>query len=257
MNETMVLEDFRTKFNYDVSLANNLGKRDEQQDSVYLAVNDKEVLSVLSDGMGGLKNGRLASITAVRSFLENCEINKSDSWMADALAAADEVVSRMNSEKSNPDAGATLVAIYILDNYIQWVSAGDSRLYLYRENELLQITSDHNYFFELNHKISAGEMTRLEYEAEAPYGEQLLSFVGMGGLGLMDVSKAPFQLKKDDIVFICSDGIYKTITAEAMRTVFLEGKNAEEMRDRLVRYVEDANEYFQDNYSFAIIRIVN
>lgn len=257
MSDTMMFIDYRTTLNYEVSLANNLGKRDEQQDTVYLAVSDREVLAVLSDGMGALKNGRLASITAVHSFIENCAINSNDNWMADALSISDEIVSQLNCGKKVPEAGATLVAIYILDNYIQWVAAGDSRLYLFRSGELIQITKDHNYFYELNDQVSTGKISKEEYESQVPYGDQLVSFVGMGGLQLVDQSRSPFQLQKDDLILICSDGVYKTIGEPEIVSIFESYRNAGGIGDKIISCIENANRCFQDNYSFALIRIIN
>jgi serine/threonine protein phosphatase PrpC len=257
MSETMMFKDYRTTLNYEVSLANNLGKRDEQQDTIYLAVSDREVLAVLSDGMGALKNGRLASLTAVHSFIENCEINSNDNWMADALAMSDEIVSQMNLGKDVPEAGATLVAIYIIDNYIQWVGAGDSRLYLFRSNELLQITNDHNYFYELKDKVSTGKISQEEYESQMPYGDQLVSFVGMGGLQLIDQSVSPFLLQKNDLILICSDGVYKTIDKSEIVSIIENNNTAEEIGNTIISVIETANKRFQDNYSFALVRIIN
>ena len=258
MSENMMFEDFRTKLNYEVNLANKIGKRDEQQDTVYLAVSDNEVLAVLCDGMGSLKNGRLASITAARSFVENCGMtaNSSDTWMIDALTVTDEIVSQMNADGLEPEAGTTLVAVYIMDNYLQWVSAGDSRLYIFRDKQLLQITNDHNYFYELNKKLETGEISPEEYSLEQQFGEQLVSFVGMGGLTLIDNSNIPVPLRKNDIILLCSDGVYKAFDNFEMEELFNAGENAEEIGKSIVEIIVRKDKRFQDNYTFALIRVV-
>lgn len=78
----------------------------------------------------------------------------------------------------------------------------------------MQITTDHNYFFQLNEMLRNGEIDREQYRIEAQEGEALISYVGMGGLQWKDISRAPFVLRPKDTILICSDGLYRSVPAQ-------------------------------------------
>ena len=61
-------------------------------------------------------------------------------------------------------------------------------------------------------KANAGLLDEEEFAKEDVRGEALISFLGIGNLALIDYSKSPLELQKDDKIIIMSDGLYKIVS---------------------------------------------
>lgn len=56
--------------------------------------------------------------------------------------------------------GTTLIAVFIRDNILYWVSVGDSQIYLYRNKELHEINPRHTFASKLRKACRKGEISR-------------------------------------------------------------------------------------------------
>ena len=112
-----------------------------------------------TDGMGGYRGGEIASTYAVdeiKEYLASLEtVGQQD--LCDAIIHANErIVKRVAREERLAGMGTTAVVTAINGNQLYWASVGDSRLYVYRDGLLRQITTDHSMVQEL---LAAGEIT--------------------------------------------------------------------------------------------------
>lgn len=261
MEEYTIYDNFQKNISYDVACFSEIGKRESQQDSAYAAADDGNLIAVVCDGMGGFEGGAKASRTAVEAFVEcyQCyagDANADTSWMRKTADRLDEIVYNLKDEAGKRlGAGTTLAAVWMVGKSLAWVSVGDSRIYLQRGDEQLRITSDHNYFLEINKKRDEGRLSGSEYEKESESGEALISFIGMGGLLMTDISGEPVELVVGDTVFICSDGVYRALSDEAIRQIILKGSDSEMIKKAICESVKAANMEEQDNYSGIVIRI--
>lgn len=259
MTGIFLFDDLRHDSLYDVCCFSEIGMRESQQDFGYLAAADNEVLAVICDGMGGMYGGEIASRTAVEKFVE-C-YGQSDqandcSWMETAVDIVDDVVYSLEDEEGNRlGAGTTLVAVSIKEKMMSWVSVGDSRLYVFRAGELLQITNDHNYSMQLKQQLESGEIDQSRYYSESYEGDALISYIGMGGLMLKDIDDTPIVLMKGDTVLLCSDGVYRTLTNENLERIFGAGTSANDMAIEIIKNIKSINAPEQDNYTCALINI--
>ena len=191
----------------------HIGGRKYQEDSVKLApINDGGFLAAVCDGMGGLKMGAEVSSLASERLLAYAQNISSSADVAGSLrqAAIDtdlDIVDYCAPE--GVKAGTTAVAALVFDNTAYWLSVGDSRIYLLRNHELFPVTRDHNYALELQQLLDAGEITQQQVmSVERP--DALISFLGMGGLALVDVGK--ITLGSGDALLLCSDGLTKALS---------------------------------------------
>lgn len=240
-----------------------IGDRDDQQDSLGYSLKQDEGLIVVGDGMGGHEGGKLASELAVEVFLlhydESRWSDNQTSVLVEAAKKADEMISQLkNADGALLKAGSTIVSIVVNRKKLMWCSVGDSRAYLMRDGEMVQLTLDHNYHTVLVEKMNAGLLDRREFEQENMRGEALISFLGIGNLALIDYSESPLELKKDDKIIIMSDGLYKIVTdAEIARILdnfnnIGEAVQALELKAR--KKAKSANES-RDNMTVALIKI--
>lgn len=210
-----LIEDSNSAFQ--IAALSVIGDRAEQQDSFSYVLKQDEGMVVVCDGMGGHEGGQIASKTAVQTFVsryeENEQIEKQTEVLIDTAKNADALVSQLKNEQGNLlKAGSTLVSIIINKKKLVWCSVGDSRAYLIRGGEMVQLTLDHNYHTVLIERMNAGLISEEEFMAEDVRGEALISFLGIGNLALIDYSETPLELQKDDKIIIMSDGLYKLVS---------------------------------------------
>ncbi len=233
-----------------------IGSRAEQQDHYNVMQDQKGLFAVLCDGMGGRKNGSLAAQSAVDIFSAAYMRRNTDvdpKFLLTTAERADRYIATGIEDKS----GCTVICAYIDDDRkLMWVSVGDSRLYVFRNGRLRQVTKDHNYFYLLNKKLENNEINEKEYKAAGMRGEALISFLGMNGFELADISIRPLALLQGDIVLLTSDGLYKLLgDANIERLLALHQGDLGVCADSVIGRVKASNEPSIDNTSFILIKI--
>ena len=143
-----------------------IGHRKTQQDFAGTFAGPDRVLAVLCDGMGGLMGGERASREAAGMLLKDYETKQPSKNFADFLCReAVRMDSRVHGLKSRDgrrlDAGTTAVAVVVSkDGTAEWMSVGDSRIYLLRGDSLKQLTRDQNYRCFLEDSFEKGRSPR-------------------------------------------------------------------------------------------------
>lgn len=240
-----------------------IGDREEQQDSIGYSLKNDEGLVVVCDGMGGHKGGKIASNLAVQVFLECYSKNQFDSnnvrGLIEASHIADEKISQLKDQYGELlKAGSTLVSILIKNKKLLWCSIGDSRAYLIRNSEMVQLTQDHNYHTVLIEKLNAGLIDSIEFKREDERGEALISFLGIGNLTLIDYNITPFELQTEDKIIIMSDGLYKIVNDSEIARILDNFNNIDEAVQALEMKAKKKTKNLQfsrDNMTIAIIKI--
>ncbi len=236
-----------------------MGTRKYQQDSYACIETPVGSLAVICDGMGGLEGGEKASGLAVKTLLEDYitdSITDIRKFLHNEVMNADSLVYRITDENGRPlGAGTTIVAVHIKDGTMNWISVGDSKIYVIRNNELHCIVREHNYRLMLNSMYAKGEITLEQYRSEEKKAEALISYLGMGNVSLTDENEAPLQLLPGDIVLLCSDGLYKSVSDERILAVISDNyfdmqRAADELTAAALRYSGKG----QDNTTVVIVK---
>lgn len=235
------------------------GTRKYQEDAIFSKAYQHKTLAVLCDGMGGLDDGALASNTAVDSIREGFEqeeIEEVPLFFRQQAKIADEKVSMLTAEDGTQlSCGSTVVAVIIRKNKLHWLSVGDSRIYIVRNQEILAVNEEHNYKAELNKLLMEGRITREYYESELYRGEALTSYIGMGNVRLIDVNEFPFDLIPGDYIILCSDGMYRTLAEEEIYKIVTEhGDDVQKAAIKLTDQVMGKGRKNQDNTSVIVLR---
>ncbi len=258
---------YLSKDNYLVEVQNNylnaaifstIGGRDSQQDSAGYSVSDDSAMFVVCDGMGGHVDGKRASREAVVQLLDRY-IENEDVSMIDAFNDIDmEIASWKDSNGNRQRSGTTAALVKIVKDELYWVSAGDSRIYISRAGEIVQITKDHIYEVALRENRDAGLISTSFYQQESYSGDTLISFLGVGGLPLIDSNSSPFKLMKDDRLILMTDGLYKNVPDEVIQKSIKYFNNPTDML-RAIEYKVNKltvdGSIIRDNMTVAIIKI--
>lgn len=214
---------------YSIALSSVIGDRESQQDSAGYALNERDGVLVLCDGIGGQKGGRAASALAVNTALAEfdhrfeggeCSDEGEHAWLIDTIRYADSLVCGLEDESGESlDAGSTAVMVLLKGNQLFWASVGDSRLYIFRDGESLQATHDHTYQMVLDRDVESGAIGQEEYEEGMGYGGALVSYLGAGTLPFIDANESPFKLQSGDRLLLTSDGLCKVLADEEITEI--------------------------------------
>lgn len=248
--------------------AQHIGDREEQEDAFgFSDIEDPDiletcgVLAALADGMGGLFKGKEASTFAVRTMIEtftNKSLNEPivDALKRSLLISNNEVLNIAQKLKIEGQVGTTFLGVVIFKDKLHWISVGDSRLYHYRNGSLKQLTTDHIYAKELQEEVAARKMTEDE-ALNHPQREFLTSYLGIPELKDMNLNEEPYILEPNDLVVLCSDGLYKTLVSEEITEVLKSHcLNPQEACEALVDKVIKKGQKYQDNVTIAILQYI-
>src|SRR5262245_38085071 len=184
---------------------------------------DRGLLMMVADGMGGQAAGEVASrtvlVTLTHLILNHPEwalrVNeKSAAHVQDRLVARYQALDaalaeRMQEDPSLKGMGTTLTLAYSIGFDVFIAHAGDSRVYLFHDGAVRQLTRDHTYVQRL---VDAGMLSR-----EAAAGHQLrhaLTNVLGGGSRSVDVELEHLRIEAGDRLLLCSDGLSGTMKDE-------------------------------------------
>ena len=162
----------------------------DSQNEDYCKVVELEgrTLVIMADGMGGLSLGAEAAECVCEGIAEYVSKNlEADNLWQEAFKYADKKLHEL-SLANHSNMGAAVTALIITETSCEVAWQGNVRLYLYRDNQLLQLTKDHI--------MNIG------------YGQKMLTRCLKGGGLRDDVPTKNIPLQTDDILFLCTDGFY-------------------------------------------------
>lgn len=241
----------------------NQGARPYQEDSFGYSniidsnvVTNKGMIAILSDGMGGLTNGKSVADYVVQASIAmfdslNPQANISEQ-LENIVQYINDSVCEQYAADGSSKAGATMVLAYIFKNRIYWITVGDSRLYCYRYGHLMQMNEDHDYKNQL-YREYINEGGNLQEVEEDEQKDSLVCFIGKRKLPYVDVSLKGYQIKPNDIFVLCSDGIYNGISQDAMKDI-LSNHDAQTASDKIVSNVLSSRFPGQDNMTVMVIK---
>lgn len=176
--------------------------------------------AIVADGMGGCEGGELASDIACQEF---------DTWIVDlpsglsraavpceaqAFAlATHELINRRGEElEGYRGMGTTLAGLFFYENHAYWINIGDSRIYIYRDGLLRQLSRDHSMRNLLNDPAQPGNLI---YNSLG---------TGPGADTFADCDNLP--LFGGDCLLVCSDGLTDLVDDNCLALLMRQGAPA-------------------------------
>ncbi len=227
--------------------------RSHNEDSVVIVENlSKEHLLAVADGMGGHKAGEVASSIAITHLGKRFRELKTIGSKEDAIAWIKATVSEVNADiykytEANPESvgmGTTLVIAVKTNEYLLFGNIGDSSGYVFKNNKLHKMTTDHTL---VNLLVQSGELAP-ENAKDHPRKNVLMRALGASTTVEMDI----IDVDKDvDGIFLCSDGLTNMLDDEQITKVLNEDLSLEEKLKKLV--YKSNNRGGTDNISIAYL----
>lgn len=178
---------------------------------------------------------------SIQDFFENT-VDKLDA----------EIVKFVSSGKS----GTSLLACVIKNRELYLIGVGGARLYHIRANHAKLLTSEHRYKIDLANKVRVGEITEVEAKND-PRRDELISYIGVGGINYIDMNDVPIMLHDDDLLMFCSDGLYQSIDDEEIMDIVnnYDGEFKDCAKALTTAAMENADSAKDNDISALIIKI--
>lgn len=183
----------------------------------------KDILLAVSDGMGGAKAGNYASSSILEEIAKIVPLEiklAAQGFNPDCAELLEEAIHKTH-QKINDEAlqnadykgmAATLTVAWITPDNMHIGHVGDSRLYLFREGEMTQVTSDHTYSWK---KFKSGEVSETQYRID-PKRNILYEVIGAGHHKLQpDIYTISYE--ENDRFMLCSDGIIDGLNQQKIK----------------------------------------
>jgi protein phosphatase len=215
--------------------------RENNEDSFIVEESDRYNLYAVADGMGGHKAGEVASSIAIEvirdCFKENIpkEEFKAPTFIIESIDAANDRIRKEALNKDEYSGMGTTITLAVIDlemNIVYIANVGDSRAYIVRNNEIIQITEDHTYVNEL---IKDGEITPEEAKHH-PKRNVITRAVGSEEYVHADIFE--IELIDNDVILLCTDGLTTHLSDEKILSTIMEC-GCEEGVQRLIKLAND------------------
>ncbi|SAK64045.1 PP2C-family Ser/Thr phosphatase [Caballeronia calidae] len=187
-------------------------------------------LWAVADGMGGHAVGDLASRMVIDGLAKVPGTDGLASVIADARARLFDVNEQLRAEAARRQVsriGSTVVVLAARDRACAYLWAGDSRIYLFRQGRLMQITRDHSHVEELK---ARGQLTA---EEALHHPAQHLITRAVGALDVLELDENTLELNDGDTFLLCSDGLSNEVSEAEMANELAPG-NCEAAAQRLL-----------------------
>ncbi len=226
-----------------------------------LSRGEDEMLFGVVDGMGGYQAGEVAAALARDTLIQCFASGGSDvvEWIS---AAHEAIVSDAEANAERERMGAVLTVGLIQGTSLTIGHVGDTRMYLYRDGVLEQLTQDQS---------AVGELVRAGHLAKEKARTHHMSNVVYQAVGHADqppqAESQTLQVQGGDVYLVNSDGLTDVITDEQIAQVLESASTLDEAAERLVEEaltdqealdVEDKPTVVgggRDNITIALVRV--
>ena len=222
-----------------------LGKRNNNEDNFGI---NKGLSFVVCDGVGGSDKGEIASEIVVRSFVDAFRENEN----ADANIVLKNTEDKLSAYiKEHPDAlgmATTLTFSQVKENgiYIAWV--GDSRIYQFRNGDIIFKTTDHSW---VNEALKSGIINAAE-AINHPKSNIITRAVQGNHKPTTADTRLLTDIQKGDLFLHCSDGVLESWDDDSLKALF-SSKNDPKIIVELIN--NDCSKNSKDNYTAIVYKI--
>jgi serine/threonine protein phosphatase PrpC len=242
----------------------DVGRRRKVNEDSFLVAPESHLYAVC-DGMGGHNAGEVASRMAVETlaaFVERSGVEKEITWpwgldanlsfeanrLKTAIRLANsQVFQSADSREELAGMGTTVVAALVAGNTMTLASAGDSRCYLVRDQQLRQLTQDDSW---VSAALGEGILNSDDVERH-PLRNVITKAVG--ARDSIDIEIIEQTLVAGDVALLCSDGLHGMVGDDDIARILLSGSGSlEEVTAGLVDAANEAGG--RDNVSVVLLR---
>lgn len=230
------------------SMLSRNGDRENNEDCIGMYQENERFCFALADGLGGHGKGEVASRLAVDSVIEKFALEKTkESFMDDAFQnAQDAIIRKQHTGHLYADMKTTLVVLDVEEQAVQWGYIGDSRLYYFQSDRIMERTLDHSVPQML---AAIGEIKEKEIRHH-PDRNRLLRVLGTEMEEQRHQKSEWMEKQAHQAFLLCSDGFWELIDERKMEWCLKWAKSPEQWIANMEKIVlKNGRNTNMDNYS--------
>lgn len=231
----------------------DMGLRRSNNEDAFIVLQEQWVTAV-ADGMGGAAAGEVASkifVTVVRESFADAAVSSEEAayhLVQQVFSAANErIIEHVANFPADAGMGCTAELLTFVDGRYIIGHVGDSRIYLFRNGDLRQLTRDHSL---VQMHLDGGMITAEEARVH-PKKNIVLRVVGMERDFSLDILRG--NSFADDLFLLCSDGLSDMIDDNAILAILSSSYSLEQKANKLVESAKDAGG--KDNITVVLCQV--
>jgi serine/threonine protein phosphatase PrpC len=232
-----------------------IGDREIQEDEYCMMETEEGSMAVLADGMGKQLAGKIAARLTVQAFRDmfedrNAFYNPQYSFRKAFQGANREILNQLDENQGCASVGAMMLKA----RKLYYAVVGNVRVAVYRNHELVPVSSGHTINLLAKQKYEEGKLTREEAVSLLNH-HRLYNFVGQDGFQDVEFFDTPINLYRGEYVLLMSDGLYETARWKDMEECLEMEGDCQQKAYRLIELVNQSAEQEKDNAAVVVMQV--
>jgi serine/threonine protein phosphatase PrpC len=245
----------RRRLSCESGASKTIGDREVQEDEYGMTETTEGSMAVLADGMGKHFGGKIAARTSVQVFLDmfedkNAFYNPQYSFRKAFHGANREILNQLEENQGC----ASVAAVMIKERKLYYAAVGNVKAAVYRNRELVPVTSGHTINVLAKQKYEEGKLTRQEAVSLLDH-HRLYNYVGQDGFRDVEFFDTPITLYGGEYVLLMTDGLYETARWKDIEDCLEQGGSCQEKAYKIIELVNKSQEEDKDNAAVVVLQI--
>lgn len=240
---------------WEIGASKTIGSREVQEDEYGIRETEDGLMAVMADGMGKQFGGKIASRTVVEVFLEvfgdpTAFYNPQYSFRKGFQSANREVLKKLDDQQG----WASAAVIMIKDRRLYYAAVGNVKAAVYRNHELVPVTSGHTISVLARQRYEEGKLTRQEAASLLDH-HRMYNYVGQDGFRDIEFFDTPISLYGGEYVVLMTDGIYEGVRWKELEDCLESGGKCQDMAFEMVELLNRSEEEDKDNGAVVVVKV--
>ncbi len=238
---------------FKVGKAMTIGTRQVQEDDYGICQSSEGFLAVLADGMGknygGKVSARIAVDTMKEMFADYQAIENPAYFFQKAFRQVNrEILNKLDDGRG----GASMSAVLMKDNSLYYAVAGNVKIAIYRNENLIPLSTGHTIDMLAEDHFKKGTITREDALALLE-DKRLYNYLGQDGFQEIEFFDTPIKLKEKDIVLLMSDGLYEGLEWKTIEGLLAGRKKCQQKAYDIIEMINAGSQKEKDNASLVLV----
>lgn len=238
----------------ETAVGQTTGCKEIQADAVGIQKSSAGTLVILSDGIGKANTGKVCARIAVDTLLDRYRpyhvLHNPEYFFKTSFQEANQRVQRTIGERRG---GACLAAVFVNGRTMHYGLAGDIRIALFRNQELIPISKGQTIDVLALDAYQEGTLSRPEtiWTMEE---KRVWNHLGIDGFHEIEIGEMPISLKPGDVIMLATKGIFETVSWAEMEDILLKDLTLKEKADGIIMESEKKKGLEKENGSILLLR---
>jgi serine/threonine protein phosphatase PrpC len=236
------------------ALCQTTGDQEIQADVVGTMKSSAGTLAVLSDGIGKANTGKICAQIAVDTLLDAYlpyqMLHNPEYFFKTSFYEANSRIQKTIGERRG---GACLAAVFLNGRTLHYGLAGDIRVALMRNQELIPISKGQTLDVLAHNAFHEGILTKSE-TVWTMEEKRVWNYLGLDGFHEIEICEQPIRLKPGDVILLLTKGIYEALSWADIEDILLKDFTLKEKADTIVMEAERRKSLEKENGSVLLLK---